>query len=95
MRKTYPPRFKAQLVLEMIREEKSVSALASEHGIHPTMLHRWRNQVLENLHQVFAEGETVETVKTDYEQKIEQLYVEIGRLTTQLAWLGKKGFRVE
>jgi len=54
-----------------------------------------RKQAIENLAQVFADGETVEAVRAEYERKIQQLYTEIGRLTTQLAWLGKKGFRVE
>lgn len=95
MRKNYPPKLKAQIVLEMIREEKTVAELASHYGVHPSQLHRWRKQAVENLAQVFADGETVTTVRAEYEQKIEQLYTEIGRLTTELAWLGKKGFRVD
>ena len=50
---------------------------------------------LENLPQVFANEENVEAVKAEYEKKIEELYTEIGRLTTKLAWLEKKGLRVE
>jgi transposase len=95
MRKKYSSKLKAQIVLEMIKEEKTVAQLASEHGIHPTVLHRWRRQALENLPQVFANEENVEAVKAEYEKKIEELYTEIGRLTTKLAWLEKKGLRVE
>ncbi|MHB8184425.1 MAG: transposase, partial [Candidatus Desulforudaceae bacterium] len=36
MRKRYPSSFKAQIVLEILKEEKTISQLASEHGIHPT-----------------------------------------------------------
>lgn len=95
MRKRHSPALKAQIVLEMIKEQKSVSELAAEHGIHPTQLHRWRNQVVENLAQLFSDKDNVADVKAEYEQKIENLYIEIGRLTTQLAWLGKKGVRFE
>jgi len=42
MRKQYSPTFKAQIVLEMLKEQKTVAELAAEHGVHPTMLHRWR-----------------------------------------------------
>lgn len=79
----------------MLKEQKSVSELASEHGIHPNMLHRWRSQAVENLAQVFSDKDNVTEVKAEYERKIEELYTEIGRLTTQLAWLGKKGIRFE
>jgi transposase-like protein len=95
MRKRYSPDFKARIVLEMIKEQKSVAELASEHGIHPKMLHRWRTQAVDNLAQVFSEKDNVADVKAEYERKIEELYKEIGRLTTQLAWLGKKGIRIE
>ena len=95
MRKRYSPDLKARIVLEMIKEHKSVSELAAEHGIHPKMLHRWRSQAVENLSQVFSDKDNVADVKAEYEKKIEELYIEIGRLTTQLAWLGKKGFRFD
>jgi transposase len=29
-------------------------------------------------------------MKTDYEQTIDELYGEVGKLTTQLSWLKKK-----
>lgn len=69
MRKKYSSKLKAQIVLEMIKEEKTVAQLASEHGIHPTVLHRWRRQALENLPQVFANEENVEAVKAEYDTR--------------------------
>ncbi len=95
MRKKHSPELKAQIVLEMLREEKTITELASQYGLHPNQLHRWRNQALKNLPQVFADQDNVGTVKAAYEKKIEELYTEIGRLTTQLAWLKKKGIRTD
>ena len=46
-RKHYSPAFKAQIVQELLREEKTVAQLASEHGIHPTQLHKWRSIAVE------------------------------------------------
>jgi len=93
MRKKYSSDIKTQIVLEMLKEEKTMSELASQYGIHPTQLHRWRNHVLENLPQLFEEKDNTAAIKAEYEQKIEELYTELGRLTTQLAWLKKKGIR--
>lgn len=40
--------------------------------------------------QLFAkENKKVDQMKADYEQQIENLYAEVGRLTTQLSWLKK------
>lgn len=94
MRKKHSPDQKTQIVLEMLKEQKSVSELASEYGIHPTQLHRWRNHVVDNLAQLFERTDSSAAIKAEYERKIEDLYTEIGRLTTQLAWLEKKGLRV-
>lgn len=93
MRKRYSPELKAQIVLELLREEKTVSQLASDYGIHHSVINRWKNQALENLPQVFSNDENVEAIKKEYEAKIEELYTEIGRLSTQLAWLKKKRHR--
>jgi len=40
MRKNYPPSFKAQVVLEILKEEKTISQMLAEHGIHPKQLIR-------------------------------------------------------
>jgi len=94
-RRNFPPNLKAKVVLEMLKETKSVSELSSEYGIHATVLHRWRREVLENLPSLFARKDDWATEKAQYEGKIEELYTEIGRLSTQLSWLKKKGLGLE
>jgi putative transposase len=91
MRKNHSASFKARLVLEMLREEKTVSELASASGVHPAMLHRWKKAALEGLPQLFDRDKDAKAAHAAYEHKIEELYTEIGRLSTQLAWLKKKG----
>ena len=53
MRKRYITAFKAQVVLELLKEEKTVNQLAAEHGVHPTQLRDWKKQVLEGLPNLF------------------------------------------
>lgn len=95
MKKSYSASFKAQVVLEMLKEEKSASELASHFGVHPTMLHRWKKQVVAGLPRMFEGDKNAQAAKEAYEKQIEELYTEIGRLSAQLAWLKKKGFEVE
>ena len=47
MRKHYTPVFKAHLVQELPREEKTVIWLAAEHGIHPNQLSTWKRTAME------------------------------------------------
>ena len=90
-RKRYPAELKAKIALEIIKEEKSISQVASDYGIHPSQLNRWKNQVLEDLPKLFSdERNAIEVVSAGYEKQIQELYAEVGRLTTQLNWLKKK-----
>jgi transposase-like protein len=88
---------KAQIVLEVIREEKSVSEIASENGIHPNQIHKWRKQALENFVQLFEDDRKGERAReAEHEKQVNELYAEIGRLSAQLSWLKKKsGFQLE
>lgn len=90
MRKQYSAALKAQIVLEMFREDRSVSQIAAEHGIHPQMLHRWRREVVEQLPELFAEPKIAQNLAKAHEEQVQTLYAQIGKLTTQLAWLKKK-----
>ncbi len=55
MKKTYPPDFKAQVVLEILKEKRTVTQVASEHSIHPTQLHRWNNIAVGGLSKLFTD----------------------------------------
>ena len=85
-RKQYSAAFKAQLVQELLREEKTVAQLAAEHGIHPTQLHKWRSIAVEGLPELFRRSDSAAKRKARYEE----LYAQLGRVTTQLAWLKRR-----
>ncbi len=91
MKKAYSPAFKAQIVRKLLKEEKSVNQLAAEHGMHPNQLYRWREIALAGLPSLFA-GDTAQeqaAKEAVHAQQIQELYAEIGKLTTQLTWLKK------
>jgi transposase len=89
-RKQYSAAFKAQVVEELLREEKTVAQLAAEHGIHPTQLHKWRSVALEGLPELFSRTDSTARLKARYEEQLEDLYAQLGRVTTQLAWLKRR-----
>ena len=90
MRKTYTAHFKAQVVLELLKEEKTLAQLASEHGVHPNMLREWKTIALRALPGAFERRDTVAAVQTADDRQVHELYAEIGQVTTQLNWLKKK-----
>lgn len=90
MRKQYSAAFKAQLVKELLKEDKSLTQLASEHKVHPNQLRDWKKTALEGLPSLFEADRRSAAAASDHEQKVNELYAEIGRLTTQVAWLKKK-----
>lgn len=73
-----------------MREEKTLAQLASEYGVHPTQISTWKTTALAELPRLFERRDQMASQVAAYEEQIEQLYAEIGRLTTQVAWLGKK-----
>ena len=90
MKKTYTSAFKAQVVLELLKDTKTVSQLSSEYGVHVTLLRDWKQAAVKGLPTVFEGRDSWTDAKASYERQIEDLYAEIGRLTTQVTFLKKK-----
>ena len=91
MKKRYTPKQKAQIVLEILKEERSIAQIASDNGVHPNQLYKWKAQAVENLPGLFEDDHKSEkALEAEYERQVKELYAEIGKLTTQLAWLKKK-----
>jgi putative transposase len=89
-RKRYTPTFKAQVVRELLKEEKTLAQIAADYGVHPTQLIKWRTTALEGLPTLFTRQDSTVALKADYEGRLAALYEEIGRLSTQVAWLKRK-----
>jgi transposase len=91
MRNTYSPDFKAKVVREVLREDKTLSQVAAAHGLHPNLVAPWRDQALTGMASLFSQMQAKDWALKEaaYEQEKQELYAEIGRLTTQLSWLKK------
>ena len=77
--------------LRLLKEEKTINQIASEYGIHPSQLNQWKKKALEGLPGLFERGEnSAQKTEKEHQQQVEQLYKEIGYLTTQVNWLKKK-----
>ena len=92
MRNSYSPELKAKVVRELLREDKTLSQVAAAYDVHPNLVGQWRDQALAGLASLFSRAKESDWAAKEaaYEQQQQELYAEIGRLTTQLTWLKKK-----
>jgi transposase len=52
-RKVHSATFKAQVALEAVRGEKTVSEIAHLHCVHPVMVSQWKKEILTQAHVLF------------------------------------------
>ena len=90
MGQQYSTAFKARVVQDLLRENKTIAQIAAETGVHPNQLGKWKALAVAGLPSLFDRRDATEDLKARHEQETSGLYAEIGRLTTQLAWLKKK-----
>jgi transposase-like protein len=90
-RKKYTPEKKAEIVIKVLKEEQTLVQIASEYGIHPNQIGKWKAEFLKSAPMIFTnDHKAVEQLKAMYEKKLNELYGNIGRLSTQVNWLKKK-----
>jgi transposase-like protein len=53
-RRNFTPEQKAKIVLEVLREEKTLNEIAAEYEIHPNMISRWKAEFINNAAKVFS-----------------------------------------
>ena len=83
--------FKAQVVIQILRDDKTLAQIAAEHSVHPNQLSQWKATVLGAMPALFEKDENAQAVeKAAQEKQVAELFEQIGRLTTQLAWTNTK-----
>lgn len=89
IKRQHSPEFKTKVVLELLKQEETISQVCSRFSIHPTQARRWKDHVLSVINQSF-DGKTVANQLREKDQLIEELYQQVGRLKVELDWLKKK-----
>ena len=87
-RKTHTAAFKAQVALAAVRGDRTANELAGQFGVHPTLIHAWKKQLLAGAEVVFANGARIDTA--DAEARQAELFEQIGRLKMEPEWVKKK-----
>jgi transposase-like protein len=86
-RKRYAAAFKAKVAREAIRGERTIAEIASEKGVHPNQIGKWKKQAPDELPELFSDGRKK---KEESSEELEsELYKQIGQLKVELDWLKK------
>ena len=55
-RKQHSAEFKAQVAMAALSGDKTLAELASEYGVHPTMISTWKQDLVKNAKGLFERG---------------------------------------
>lgn len=87
-RRQFSAKFKFQVAVEALKEQKTVNEIASAYEVHPTQVKEWKKQLQQEGTMVFNErASKAQQVQAEVEAN---LYEEIGRLKMEVDWLKKK-----
>jgi len=85
-RRKFTAAFKAQVAIEAIKEQKSLSELSSQYQLEASLISKWKREFLEKSAFVF----NLEEPRKVSEKETEKLYEKIGRLEVMIDFLKKK-----
>jgi transposase-like protein len=87
-RKKFDGAFKARMVVAALKGDRTMSELASEHGVHANQITGWRKHALEGLPGILGDKRRKE--EREWEDERQALHEQIGELTMDIKWLKKK-----
>jgi putative transposase len=87
-RKRYSATYKSRVAVEALKEQKTLSELSSEYGVHSNQISLWKKKLLTEAEFIFSNKR--QRQKKEQEHLESELYRQIGQLKVELDWLKKK-----
>ena len=79
--------FKKKVALEALREDKTMAQIASQYGLHPIQVGKWKKDLIEAAEGIFERKGSRKKEDTIDRDALER---KIGQLTVELDYLKKK-----
>ncbi len=83
-RKQHSAQFKVKVAMAALAGAKTLSELASEYGVHPTMISTWKQELSKNAKSLFERGNKK---SADPQSVIDNLHRKIGQLQVERDFL--------
>ena len=94
-RRSITAEFKFKVVLEALKERKTLEELGGEFGVAPSQISRWTKEFKENGKGIFVKDKRNSKRMELLEKEQSRLYGIVGELTAQNDWLKKKLVKLE
>lgn len=88
-RKLYDVAFKTKVVLEALKEQKTLAQLSSEFGVSANQISLWKNEIVKQLPTLFG-AKSADLEQQKEEEITAPLYQQIGELQVENNFLKKK-----
>ena len=90
-RNRYTAEFKANIVLELLREESTLNQIAAKYQLTPQMLSQWKSDFIKNASVVFERNkDEAGKLKKEMQEKETRYQQIIGQKSYEIDWLKKK-----
>ena len=77
----------AKVVMEALRGDRTIQAIAAKHEIHPNQISNWKRQAQDGLRELFADGRSRR--QEEHDATIHDLRAKIGELTVERDFLAR------
>lgn len=78
--------FKKKGALEALKEDKTITEIANQYGVHPMQVSQWKRELIEGAERIFSDKKSQKKEEWDREA----LERKIGRQAVELDYLKKK-----
>ncbi len=92
-RTTYSTELKTKLVLELLKEEKTLIEIAKENNITPNNLKNWKKLFLENAEMAMEPSKVIKEYKDESKKlqaKVDEYAKTVRQLTVENNWMRRK-----
>ncbi|KGE73985.1 transposase [Spirochaeta lutea] len=89
MRHRFDEEIKAKVVLEALREEKTLQELAEEYEVHPNQISTWKKQLLSNAPALFLRKNMRDEELQTLRKKEQVPYIQLRQSKYVNEWLKK------